>query len=160
MWSNSSRLPLKDPVRIQLEAKIYMVAICTRYNYLPTEHDSYHPESEMTCWNSNSRAPGGFAAYDLNDVIIDLFYQRIRNLLIKIEPKRKRLRSLPGLPREWSNALFREQWYLRKGRCTHLFYYWSYLFYMWIFMFALSWQLQPVLNSPCFEKLDIFCLHW
>ena len=36
---------------------------CTRYNSLSTEYDNDHPESEMTCHYSNSRAPGGFAAY-------------------------------------------------------------------------------------------------
>ena len=46
--------------------KIHMVAICTRYNSLPTEYNIDHPESEMTCRYSKSRAPGGFAAYDIN----------------------------------------------------------------------------------------------
>ena len=45
-------------VRIPLEAKIYMVAICTHYNSLPTEYDIDRPESEITCHYSNSRAPG------------------------------------------------------------------------------------------------------
>ena len=43
-----------------------MVANCTRYISLPTEYDIDHPESEMTCHYSNSRAPGGFATFDID----------------------------------------------------------------------------------------------
>ena len=43
-----------------------MVAICTRYNSLPMEYNIDCPESEMTCGYSNSRVPGGFAAYNIN----------------------------------------------------------------------------------------------
>ena len=56
----------RTPVWIPLEEKIYKVAICTRYNSLPTKYDIDRPESKMTCLFSNSRVPGGFATYNIN----------------------------------------------------------------------------------------------
>ena len=40
----------KTLVRIPLEAKIYVVAICTRYNSMPREYNINCPESEMLNW--------------------------------------------------------------------------------------------------------------
>ena len=41
---------------------------CTRYNSLLTEYDIDCLGSEMTCHYSNSRAPGGFATYDIDPI--------------------------------------------------------------------------------------------
>ena len=42
------------------------------------EYDFDRPESEMTCHFSNSRAPGGFAAYDIDPN--EAFAKRLQRL--------------------------------------------------------------------------------